>query len=166
MFELTDRVALVTGGSRGLGRAMVQAFAEAGADVVIASRNLASCETAALEVEKSTGRRALPVAFHAGHWDEAEPLVDRVLAEFGRSTSWSTTPACRRCTTPSTRVTEALWDKVFAVNLKGPFRLAAVGGHRMLAAGGGSIINISSMASVRPDRTHSRTPPRRAPSTP
>jgi NAD(P)-dependent dehydrogenase (short-subunit alcohol dehydrogenase family) len=150
MFEITDRVAVVTGGSRGLGRAMVQAFAAAGADVVIASRNLASCEMAALEVEKSTGRRALPVAFHAGHWDEAEPLVDRVLAEFGRLDILVNNAGMSPLYDSLDTVTEALWDKVFAVNLKGPFRLATVAANRMLAAGGGSIINISSMASARP----------------
>jgi NAD(P)-dependent dehydrogenase (short-subunit alcohol dehydrogenase family) len=150
MFELTGRVALVTGGSRGLGRAVVQAFAAAGADVVIASRKLESCEQAAREVKESTGRRALPLAFHAGHWDEAEPLVDRVLSEFGRLDVLVNNAGMSPTYDSLDTVTEVLWDKVFDVNLKGPFRLATVAATRMTAAGGGSIINVSSMAATRP----------------
>jgi NAD(P)-dependent dehydrogenase (short-subunit alcohol dehydrogenase family) len=150
MIELTGRVALVTGGSRGLGRAIVQAFAEAGADVVIASRKLEACERAAREVEKDTGRRASGMAFHAGHWSEAEPLVDRVLAEFGRLDVLVNNAGMSPLYESLDAVTEDLWDKVFGVNLKGPFRLAAVAAPRMAEGGGGSIINISSMAAVRP----------------
>src|ERR1700710_1503490 len=83
-FDLTGRVAVATGGSRGIGRAVAEGFATAGADVVIASRKLDNCETAAAEIEQATGRRALPVAFHAGNWDDADRLVDAVYGEFGR----------------------------------------------------------------------------------
>ncbi|MDT7549050.1 MAG: hypothetical protein QOE84_1444, partial [Actinomycetota bacterium] len=68
--DLTDKVALVTGGSRGLGREMVLAFAEAGADVVISSRNIDSCEEVAALVQERTGRKALSYACHVGRWDE------------------------------------------------------------------------------------------------
>src|SRR5690606_27002560 len=74
-FDLKGKVALVTGGSRGMGREMVLAFAEAGADVVIASRKLDACAAVAEEVEK-LGRRALPVAAHVGHWDQCNALAD------------------------------------------------------------------------------------------
>src|SRR5215831_7573824 len=83
-FDLSGKVAVVTGGSRGLGRSMVQAFAEAGADVVIASRKLVNCEQAAAEVAESTGRTAMPVACHVGHWDECDRLVETVYERFGR----------------------------------------------------------------------------------
>src|SRR5215207_2992296 len=83
VFDLTGKVAVVTGGSRGLGREMVLAFARHGADVVIASRKLDSCEDAAREVETTTGRRALPVACHVGEWGQVEQLAERAYAEFG-----------------------------------------------------------------------------------
>src|SRR3954454_20218800 len=83
-FDLEGKVALVTGGSRGLGREMVLAFARAGADVVISSRKLDACEELADEVRQETGRRALAVAAHAGRWGDIDALVDAVYGEFGR----------------------------------------------------------------------------------
>src|SRR5215471_4503384 len=83
-FGLEGKVAVVTGGSRGLGREMVLAFAEAGADVVVVSRKLDSCEKVAGEVRDRIGRRALAVAMHVADWDAQEGLVDRVYGEFGR----------------------------------------------------------------------------------
>src|ERR1700679_1451961 len=74
-FDLTGKVAIVTGGSRGLGRSMVQALAAAGADVVVTSRKLDACEALAAEVTAATGRRALALACNVGHWDEIEGLV-------------------------------------------------------------------------------------------
>ena len=83
LFDLTGKVAVVTGGSRGLGRAMVLAFAHAGADVVVASRKLPSCEATADEVRRLTGRRALPVACHVGDWTQVEALAAAAYREFG-----------------------------------------------------------------------------------
>ena len=75
LHDLTGKVAVVTGGSRGIGRAIVQTLAEAGADVVIASRKLEACEASAEEVRASTGRRAVAIACHVGHWDECDHLI-------------------------------------------------------------------------------------------
>jgi NAD(P)-dependent dehydrogenase (short-subunit alcohol dehydrogenase family) len=148
LFDLTDRVILVTGGSRGLGLEMVRAFAERGADVIIASRKLDACEAAADEV-RALGRRALAVAAHVGKWDECDRLVDTVYAEFGRI-DVLVNNAGMGPRVPSHEVTEDLFDKVVGLNFKGPFRLASLIGKRMLDAGGGSIINISSSGALMP----------------
>lgn len=149
-FDLTGRVALVTGGSRGLGRAMVQAFAHRGADVVIASRKLDSCEALATEVTAATGRAALPVAANVSSWDDCDRLVGAAYARFGRVDVLVNNAGMSPLYDSVDTVSEALWDKVIGTNLKGPFRLTASVGTRMAAGAGGSVINISSVASVRP----------------
>ena len=150
LFDLTGRVALVAGGSRGLGREMVLAFARAGADVVIASRKLESCETLAREVEAETGRRAVAHACHVGHWQDLDRLADAAYAAFGHVDVLVNNAGMSPLYDHVANVTEELYDKVLAVNLKGPFRLTAVVGTRMAAGAGGSIINVSSVGSIRP----------------
>lgn len=150
IFDLTGKVALVTGGSRGLGREMVLAFARAGADVVIASRKLDRCEELAAEVRSSTGRKALPVACHVGDWAQVEELASVAYAEFGKVDVLVNNAGMSPIYDKVTDVTEALYDKVLDVNLKGPFRLTALVGSRMAEGAGGSIIMVSSTASVHP----------------
>jgi NAD(P)-dependent dehydrogenase (short-subunit alcohol dehydrogenase family) len=150
LFDLTGKVALVTGGSRGLGRAMVLAFAEAGADLVIASRKLASCEETAAEVERRSGRRALPVACHVGEWRQVEALAERAYGHFGRVDVLVNNAGMSPVYDQVCEVSEALYDKVLDVNLKGPFRLTALVGTRMAAGEGGSIIMVSSTAAIHP----------------
>lgn len=147
---LAGQAAIVTGGSRGLGRAMVEAFAGAGANVVIASRKLDNCKKAAEDVEERTGIKCLPYAFHAGHWDEAPGLVDAAYETFGRLDLLVNNAGMSPLYPSLEDVSEELFDKTIGVNLKGPYRLCAVAGSRMKASGGGSIINISSIAAVRP----------------
>ena len=149
-FDLTDRVALVTGGSRGLGREMVLGFARAGADVVIASRKLDACEALAKEVEAETGRAALPYACHVGHWQQLEGLVDAAYDRFGKIDVLVNNAGMSPLYESLAGVTEELYDKVFDVNLKGPFRLTALAGTRMVEAGRGSIIFVSSTGSLHP----------------
>jgi NAD(P)-dependent dehydrogenase (short-subunit alcohol dehydrogenase family) len=150
---LAGKVALVTGGSRGLGRAMVLAFADAGADVVITSRKLDACKAVAAEVE-AMGRQALPVACHVGHWDEIDGLVEQAYDAFGRVDVLVNNAGMSPLYPDLESVTEELWDKVLGVNLKGPFRLAALVGTRMADGPyGGSIINVSSSGSIRPGPT-------------
>lgn len=148
-FDLTDKVAIVTGGSRGLGRVMALAFADHGADLVIASRKLENCEKVAKEVE-SRGRRALPVEFHVGYWDQCDALVERVESELGKIDILVNNAGLSPLYPSLDEVTEALFDKVIDVNLKGPFRLSALVGTKMARADGGAIINVSSTAAVRP----------------
>jgi NAD(P)-dependent dehydrogenase (short-subunit alcohol dehydrogenase family) len=83
-FDLTGKAAVVTGGSRGIGREIVKAYAEQGADVVIASRDVGRCEELASEIRQTTGRKALPVACHVGRWQDCDALIDTTLQEFGR----------------------------------------------------------------------------------
>ncbi len=149
LFDLSGKVAVVTGGSRGLGKEMVLAFAEHGADVVVASRKLNNCEDVAEEV-RALGRRSMAIAYHAGSWDDADTLADQVYAEFGRVDVLVNNAGMSPLYPSVDAVSEELYDKVMGVNLKGPFRLSANVGTRMQQAGGGSIIFVSSVASQRP----------------
>lgn len=149
LFDLTGRIALVTGGSRGLGREMVLAFARAGADIAIASRKIEACRETAREVE-ALGRRAFPVACHVGYWDQCDKLVEAVYGRFGRVDILVNNAGLSPLYPSLAEVTEDLYDKVFAINVKGPFRLATQIGARMAAGAGGAIVNISSTASFHP----------------
>jgi NAD(P)-dependent dehydrogenase (short-subunit alcohol dehydrogenase family) len=149
LFDLTGKVALVTGGSRGLGREMIIAFADAGADVVIASRKLDNCQALAEQIE-ATGRRALPVACHVGRWDECDELVDRAYEHFGAVDILVNNAGMSPLAPSSAETSQELFDKVIGVNFKGPFRLSALIGQRMYDSGGGSIINISSSGALFP----------------
>ena len=152
LFELTGKVAIVTGGSRGLGKEMVLAFADHGADVVIASRKLENCEEVA-DAVRSKGRRALAIAYHAGSWSDAERLAEAAYAEFGTVDVLVNNAGMSPLYPSLDAVSEELFDKVIGVNLKGPFRLSAIVGTRMVAGAGGSIVNVSSIASQRPSPT-------------
>lgn len=148
LFDFSGKVALVTGGSRGLGYEMVKALAERGADIIIASRKLDKCEEVAEEV-RALGRRALAVSAHIGRWEECDSLVEVAYNEFGRVdiliNNAGMSPAC-----PSHEVTEKLFDSVFNLNFKGPFRLASQIAQRMAQGEGGCIINISSTGALMP----------------
>jgi NAD(P)-dependent dehydrogenase (short-subunit alcohol dehydrogenase family) len=148
LHDLTGRVAVVTGGSRGIGRAIVQILAEAGAGVVIASRKAAACEAVAEEVGASTGRAAVGIACHVGHWDECEALIARTLERFGRIDVLVNNAGMSPPYESLVAVSEELWDKTVAVNLKGPFRLSALAATHMAAGEGGSIINIGTAGSL------------------
>jgi NAD(P)-dependent dehydrogenase (short-subunit alcohol dehydrogenase family) len=128
---------------------MVIAFASHGAHVVIASRKVANCEAVADEV-RGLGRRALAVCYHAASWSDADALADAAYKEFGRVDVLVNNAGMSPLYLSLAEVSEELFDKVIGVNLKGPFRLSANIGTRMVADGGGSIINVSSVASHRP----------------
>lgn len=146
LFDFTGKVALVTGGSRGLGREMVLALARRGADCVVASRKIDACKAVVDEVE-ALGRRGIAHAAHCGRWDEIDGLVEAACRAFGKVdiliNNAGMGPAC-----PSHEVTEQLFDSVLNLNFKGPFRLASQLGKRMADGDGGAIINVSSTASL------------------
>lgn len=150
MFELSGKVAVVTGGSRGIGRAMAEGLAAAGADLVVASRKFDACERAAAEIAEATGRRALPVRCHVGDWADCDALVETVYSELGHCEVLVNNAGMSPLYDGLTAVTAELYDKVHAVNARGPFRLAALFGDRMAAGDGGSIINVSTAGSLRP----------------
>ncbi|MFA7603609.1 MAG: SDR family oxidoreductase [Novosphingobium sp.] len=153
LFDFTGKVALVTGGSRGLGYQMVRAFAERGADVIIASRKLENCEKVAEEM-RALGRKALAVSAHVGKWPECDRLIEEAYAAFGH-VDILVNNAGMSPRMPSHEVTEALFDSVLNLNFKGPFRLASQIGKRMFdraneTGEGGCIINITSSGSLMP----------------
>ena len=149
-FDLTGKIALITGGGRGLGREMAQAFAEHGADVIIASRKLEVLEQTAAEIAEATGRTVTAKQCHVGDWDALGELTDQVYDEFGRVDVLVNNAGMSPLYESPSAVTEELWRKVIDVNLTGPWRLSALVGERMKEAGGGSIINVSSTASLTP----------------
>jgi NAD(P)-dependent dehydrogenase (short-subunit alcohol dehydrogenase family) len=153
-FKLDGKVAIITGGSRGLGKSLSMGFAEAGADVVVASRKLENCAEVATEVAEATGRRTLPVACHVGSWDDCEQLVEAAYAEFGKVDVLVNNAGMSPGYDGVGDISEALYDKVLDVNLKGPFRLMQLIGPRMVAAGGGAIINMGSRGAVLNPRPH------------
>ena len=148
LFDFTSKVALVTGGSRGLGYQMVKAFAARGADVIIASRKLENCEAVAEEC-RALGRKALAVSAHVGKWAECDRLIEQAYAAFGR-VDILVNNAGMSPRMPSHEVSEALFDSVVNLNFKGPFRLASQVAKRMFDSGGGCIINVTSSGSMMP----------------
>ncbi len=150
LFDLTGKVAVVTGGSRGIGRAVAEGLAAAGADVVVASRKADNCRQAADEIAAATGRRTLAVGTHVGRWDDCDRLVDAVYAEFGRCDVLVNNAGMSPLYPDLPSVTEELYDKVHAVNASGPFRLGTMFGSRMADGEGGSIINVTTAGSLRP----------------
>ncbi|ATE66233.1 SDR family NAD(P)-dependent oxidoreductase [Rhizorhabdus dicambivorans] len=149
-FDLSGKVALVTGGSRGLGRAMVKALAECGADVIVTSRDAASCAEAVAEVE-ALGRRGWAIPAHVGRWEAIDELVEAAYAAAGRIDILINNAGNAPAVAKSTDMTETLFDKTVGLNFKGPFRLASLVGERMVAQGSGSIINVSSTGAVHPE---------------
>jgi NAD(P)-dependent dehydrogenase (short-subunit alcohol dehydrogenase family) len=129
---------------------MVRAFAAQGADVVIASRKYDACRDLADEIERDHARRALAIKCNVGDWAQCDELVEQAYEAFGRVDVLVNDAGMSPVYPSVDQVTEELFDKVIGVNLKGPFRLTALVGARMKAGPGGSIINISSVASIRP----------------
>jgi len=148
LFDFTGKVALVTGGSRGLGYQMVKALAERGADVIVASRKLENCEAVAEEC-RALGRRAWAISAHVGKWDQCDRLIEEAYAAAGK-VDILINNAGMSPRMPSHEVTEALFDSVVNLNFKGPFRLASQIAKRMFDGEGGCIINVTSSGSMMP----------------
>ncbi len=149
-YRLAGKVALITGGSRGIGRATALGFAEAGADVAIASRKLPDLENVAAEIKKS-GRKSLPVAAHVGRMEDINNLVAKVTTEFGKIDILVNNAGTSPALASSLEVDERLWDSILNLNLKGLFFLSQAAAKVMKEHGGGKIINVASMDGFRPE---------------
>jgi NAD(P)-dependent dehydrogenase (short-subunit alcohol dehydrogenase family) len=148
--DLSGKVAVVTGGSRGLGLAMARGLAEAGASVAIASRKLDGCQRVVDEIE-AAGGRASAHAFDAGNWTDCDRLFKEVTERWGGAQILINNAGKSPVAPSSVETSQALFDMIIAVNLRAAFRLSALFGAQMVAADGGAIINISSSGSLRPD---------------
>jgi NAD(P)-dependent dehydrogenase (short-subunit alcohol dehydrogenase family) len=148
LFNLTGKAAIVTGGGRGLGKAIALGLAGAGADVVVASRKLENCEAVAREIEKM-GRRALAVSCHVGRTDQIDALVDAAYGAFGQVDVVVNNAAM----SPGTLLVDSspeLFQKAYATNTLGPMWLASRCAERMREHGGGAIVNIVTTGAFRP----------------
>jgi NAD(P)-dependent dehydrogenase (short-subunit alcohol dehydrogenase family) len=142
VFDLDGKVALVTGATRGLGRAMAEGLAQAGAAVAVNSRKADACAAAAKEIAERTGRETLAAPCHVSDWDALEPMVERVYERFGRIDVLVNNAGINPAPMPIEKMTPEYWDKLQAVNVKGPLRLSQLVAKRMGQQGGGSIIQV------------------------
>lgn len=145
MFDLSGRVAVVTGSTRGLGRAIAEGLARAGASVVISSRKQDACDTVAAEVTAATGQRALAAACHVGDWEAIPAFVDGIVREFGRIDVLVNNAGINPALQTVSDVGIELWRKIFGVNVEGALRMSQCVAPVMRDTGGGSIVNIGSM---------------------
>src|SRR3546814_112300 len=148
--EFTGKTVLITGGSRGMGEQKAHAFAARGANIVVASRKVENCRSVADDLVRKHGVRALPVGFNASSWDDCDRLVEEAYAEFGSVDVLINNAGMSPHYPSLAEVSQELFDKVIAVNLRGPFRLSAVIGTRMAEGDGGTIISIGSIEAIRP----------------
>lgn len=148
-FSLEGKIALITGGSRGIGRATAMEFARAGADIVIASRKLPDLEKTAEEIKK-LGKQALAVAAHVGRTEDINNLVTKVREEFGRIDILVNNAGTNPTMAPALEADERAWDAIMNVNLKGVFFLSQAVAKIMMEQGGGCIINVVSAGGIRP----------------
>ncbi len=148
-FSLEGKVALITGGSRGIGKAIALEFARAGADIVVASRKLEACKLAADEIA-NLGRRAIGVSAHAGKIEQLENLVDIALDHFGKIDILVNNAGTNPHFGGTINIEKAAWDKTFDVNLHGAFFLTQLIFNRWMRDHGGVVINMASVAGFRP----------------
>lgn len=147
--DLAGKTVLITGGSRGLGLEMARGFARCRATVVVSSRKAEGCE-AAVKLIEAEGGQALAAPVHVGRWDDLEGFVAALWDRTSGIDVLVNNAGMSPIAPSLVETSEALFDKVVEVNLKGPFRLSALIGHRMNEGRGGSILNISSTGAIRP----------------
>jgi len=149
MFDFENKVVLITGGSRGLGKAMSTGFASAGAKVIIASRKLDSCQALAASI-KAQGGDALPVAANTGNTEDLDRLVDTAITHYGHVDILINNAGINIAMGALTDLSPAAFDKMYQVNQRGPWYLASKLAPHMAANGGGCVINFLSVAGLKP----------------
>src|SRR4051794_26946405 len=149
LFSLDGRVAIVTGSTKGLGYDMALGLAQAGANVVVSSRNQEACEAVAAEITERTGNEAFAAALHMGDWDAAEPFVETVMDRFGRIDVLVNNAGIHPGPMPVIGIQQAYFDKLYEVNLRGPVRLAGLVAPHMAEVGKGSIVNIATVGAFQ-----------------
>jgi NAD(P)-dependent dehydrogenase (short-subunit alcohol dehydrogenase family) len=150
IFDLTGKVAIVTGSTKGIGRAMVEGLAAAGAKVVVSSRKQELCDEVAAEIEAATGAEVLGLACHVGDWDAIPGFVEKVVERFGRIDVLVNNAGINPAPVTVSEMTLEYWQKVFSVNLEGPLRMSQQVAPVMREGGGGSIVHIGTMAAYGP----------------
>ena len=148
-FSLKGKVALVTGGSRGIGKAIAVGLAKSGADVALASRKLPDLEEVAKEI-KAAGRKSLAVATHVGRLEEINNLVSKVKEEFGKIDILVNNAGTNPTMDQAMEIEERAWDSIMNLNLKGLFFLSQAVAKLMKEQGGGKIINVASIEGITP----------------
>jgi len=146
LFDLTGRVVIVTGSTKGIGRAMVEGLASAGASVVVSSRKQDLCDQVAAEVARATGASVYARACHVGKWDAIPDLVEAVHGHFGRIDALVNNAGINPARVKPEDMTLEYWRKVFSVNVEGPLRLSQCVFPIMREQGAGSIVNVGTMA--------------------
>jgi NAD(P)-dependent dehydrogenase (short-subunit alcohol dehydrogenase family) len=146
LFDLTGKVAIVTGSTKGIGRALASGLAQAGATVVVSSRKQDLCDQVAHEIEAETERTALGLACHVGDWDSIPGFVQTVHNRFGHIDVLVNNAGITPSRLTVSDITRDVWQKIFSVNVEGPLRMAQCVAPLMRDHGGGSIVNIASMA--------------------
>ncbi len=150
-FDLTDRVAIVTGGSRGIGEATAQALADQGARVVISSRKLEGLQAAADRINARHDGAVTPMVAHVGRAEDSERLVRHVMERFGRIDILVNNAGTNPHFGPILDVELSAWDKTFEVNLRGPLVLTKLVVDAWMRVHGGAIVNVASIAGLRPE---------------
>jgi NAD(P)-dependent dehydrogenase (short-subunit alcohol dehydrogenase family) len=148
LFDLSGRVAVVTGATKGIGRAIAEGLAQAGASVVVSSRKQSLCDAVALEIARDTGARVIPLACHVGEWDRIPEFVRQVHEQLGAIDVLVNNAGIFPAPLALSDVTLDYWRKVFAVNVEGPLRMSQCVAPLMRDNGGGSIINVTSTAAA------------------
>lgn len=147
MFQLTGRTAIVTGASRGIGAAIAKGFAQAGADLILVSRNLSALEGVAREIE-GLGRKSLPISADIGKPEEIEKAIEVSLKVFSRIDILFNNAGISPVLKKAEELSLAEWEEIVRVNLTGTFLFCQAAGKVMIRQGGGKIINMVSVGAM------------------